>query len=117
MTVPVVILVGGSQKQKTKFYTHFTSGIYTFPTTRFSIRSTDNTSYNIILIDTPGLREFQREYEYCWEGIFRLANIILNFGDWSPDYVYGTRPKDMPIMMTWSGDHNETMERIINRVQ
>ena len=117
MSIPVVILVGRTQQQKTKFYTHFTSGIYTFPTTRINIRTINNTSPTIVLVDTPGLRELRNPYEYCWEGIFHLATIILNFGDWSPDEVHGTPPKNMPIMMTWSGDHNETMERIINRVQ
>jgi len=117
MSSPVVILVGGTECQKTKFYSHFTGGIYIFPTTKTNIRSTINTLPTIVLVDTPGLHENRNPYEYCWEGVFRLATIILNFGNWSDKEVYGVRPAKMPIMMTWSGDHDETMERIMSTVQ
>jgi hypothetical protein len=116
-SAPVIILVGGTECQKTKFYSHFTAGIYNFPTTKINIRTTINTLPTIVLVDTPGLKENRNPYEYCWEGVFHLATIILNFGNWSPKEIYGTTPTNMPIMMTWSGDHQETMERIINTVQ
>jgi len=114
----VVILVGGpNAAQKTAFYNLFTGGNSLGD--KINIRTTVNTVPTIVLVDTPGLHPAARNpYEYSWYGIFHLAHIIVNFGDWSLDEVYGKPPPSsrMPIMMTWSGDNNETLNRIMDKV-
>lgn len=115
----VVILVGGpNAAQKTAFYNLFTGGNSLGD--KINVRTTINTVPTIVLVDTPGLHPAARnpcEY-YSWYGIFHLAHIIVNFGDWSLNEVYGKPPPSsrMPIMMTWSGDNNETLNRIMDKV-
>jgi hypothetical protein len=113
----VVILVGGpNAAQKTAFYNMFTGGNSLGD--RTNIRTTINTVPTIVLVDTPNNLAHRNPYEYCWEGIFHMGHIVVNFGDWTYNEVYGTRPPSsrMPIMMTWSGDNNETINRIMDKV-
>jgi hypothetical protein len=47
-----------------------------------------------------------------------MAHIVVNFGDWLPNEIYGIRPSPArtPIFITWSGDDDETMRRIMDKV-
>lgn len=46
-----------------------------------------------------------------WSGILGTADVIVNYGDWSPSKDR-SRCKKVPII-TWSGDDKETMTRIM----
>jgi hypothetical protein len=117
MPTPVILLVGGTNAySKATFYEMFTGGT---TNNKINIRTTVNTVPTIVLIDTPSQFEDRDLSEYCWEGVFHIADIIVNFGDWSPREVYGIRPNnaETPLFITWSGDHHETMKRIMDIVQ
>ena len=113
----IVLLVGGPNVDaKSRFYNLFTGGKSLGD--KINVRTTVNTVPTVVLIDTPGSLGNRSPYEYCWEGIFHMAHIVVNFGDWSPNEVYGMRPNNArnPIFLTWSGDDNETMNRIMDKV-
>ena len=117
MPTPVVLLVGGANAHsKATFYEMFTGGN---TNNKINIRTTTNTIPTIVLIDTPCQFEDRDLDEYCWEGVFNIADMIVNFGDWSPRDVFGMRPAHSvaPVFLTWSGDHHETMKRIMDIVQ
>jgi len=113
---PVVILVGGPNVGKTRFYTEFTTSAYHHPTTK----STPNVMLwndpSFVLVDTPGNQNYRTSQEYSWQGIFRYADILLDFGNWSLDEIYGTK-LTTPKYMTWSGDNQETMKRLQEYLQ
>jgi hypothetical protein len=117
MHSPVVVLVGGANTElKSNFYEVFTNR----PANgKINIQTTLNTIPTLVLIDTPALLQKRDMHEYSWEGVFRIADIIVNFGDWSPNEIYGVGPSfaNSPLIITWSGDHHETMKRIIDIVQ
>jgi hypothetical protein len=113
----VVVLVGGANAElKSNFYELFTNRSANGKT---NIQTTVNTIPPVVLIDTPALLQNRDSSDYSWEGIFSIADIIVNFGDWSPNEIYGVRPSfsNSPLFLTWSGDHHETMKRIIDIVQ
>lgn len=113
----VVVLVGGANAElKSNFYELFTNRSANAKT---NIQTTVNTIPPVVLIDTPALLQNRDSSDYSWEGIFSIADIIVNFGDWSPNEIYGVRPSfsNSPLFLTWSGDHHETMKRIIDIVQ
>ena len=117
MSTPVIVLVGGTNAySKASFYEMFTGGN---TNNKINIRTTLNTIPTVVLIDTPCEFEDRDPAEYCWEGVFHIADMILNFGDWSPREIYGMRPNHTgtPMFLTWSGDHHETMKRIMVIVQ
>jgi len=117
MPTPVVILVGGSNAEsKSHFYEIFTGAK---SSGKVNIRVVSNSIPQIVLIDTPAELCNRDPYDYTWEGIFHIADIIVNFGDWSPSEVSGMRPEhpNAPVFLTWSGDHHETMKRIMDIVQ
>jgi hypothetical protein len=113
----VVILVGGPNATgKTKFYNLFTGG--NSGGNKINIRTTLNTIPTFVLVDTPNTLGDRNPYEYCWEGIFHMGHIVVNFGDWTPAEVYGMRSSSSrsPSFLTWSGDDVETMNRIMDKV-
>lgn len=112
---PVVILVGGPNTGKTKFYTEFTTSAYNHPTTQ-SIPSMMTITPPVILIDTPGNPNLRTPQEYSWQGIFQYADVILDFGNWSEDEILGTKQAS-PKYMTWSGDNQETLKRVQDYLQ
>lgn len=117
MPTPVVLLVGGTNAySKATFYEMFTGGN---TNNKINIRPTMNTIPTVVLVDTPCRLEDRDIAEYSWEGVFHIADMIVNFGDWSPSEVYGMRPNHSvtPMFLTWSGDHQETMKRIMDIVQ
>jgi hypothetical protein len=113
----IVILVGGPNTGKTQFYNQYTNGIAKPPT----IKSTPNiakfTQPSMVLVDTPGYVNHRNKYEYSWQGIFRQADVILNFGNWSESEIHGDKFDLNPKMLTWSGDNQETMKRIEEYLQ
>lgn len=113
---PVVVLVGGPSTGKTKFYTEFTNSVYHYPTTKSTPNVTMWSNPSFVLVDTPGDRYYRNPQEYSWQGIFRYADVILDFGDWSWDDVYGTKTTS-PKYMTWSGDNQETIKRVQEYLQ
>lgn len=116
LSAPVVILVGGPNTGKTKFYIKYTNSNYYCPTTK----STPNVAFlatpSFVLIDTPGDSYYRNDYEYSWNGIFQYADVILDFGNWSEEEVFGTKQNN-PKHMTWSGDNDETMKRLQEYLQ
>jgi hypothetical protein len=114
---PVVVLVGGPSTRKTSFYNEFTTGCYHYPTTTCNLSITCWDDYGIIIIDTPGQRHYRLPYDYSWEGVFKHADIILDFGNWDPDEIHGEKLTYDPKYMTWSGDNQETMKRLYDYLQ
>jgi hypothetical protein len=113
---PIIILVGGTGSNKTKFYTHFTRGYYTYPTTRVKCGVTIKSPSSVI-IDTPGRIEFRNKLEYSWDCIFKDADVIVNFGDWSVNEVYGIMPEELPYVVNASSDFEMTMKEIADKLQ
>ncbi len=105
-----VVLVGSSGSGKTHFWHQFTGGYYSYPT---KITKTSLTNHGILLVDTPGQKEFRQEY--AWDKLFADAVCIVVFdGHWCIDEIEGSRPADaLDKILTWSGDNEETMCRIL----
>lgn len=115
---PVVILVGGPSTGKTRFYKQFTSAVFPEHSTGQSTpRVAMYVTPTMVLVDTPGHSMFRNSYEYSWQGIFQFADVILDFGNWHEDQVFGTKPETLPKYMTWSGDNEETMKRLQEYLQ
>ena len=117
MQSSIVVLVGGANAElKSNFYEVFTNRS---TNGKINIQTTVNITPPLVLIDTPALLQNRDKFDYSWEGVFSISNIIVNFGDWSPNEIYGIAPPESnsPIFITWSGDHRETMKRIIDIVQ
>jgi hypothetical protein len=109
---PVVILVGGPNVGKTKFYTEFTTSAYHHPTTKSTPNITMWITPSFVLVDTPGTVSLRNPQEYSWDGIFRYADVILDFGNWSEDEINGIKPEKFAKYMTWSGNNSETFQRL-----
>jgi hypothetical protein len=113
---PVVILVGGTNTGKTRFYTEYTNSVYH----QYTNKSTPNVTMWItpgfVLVDTPGNQNLRNRFEYSWQGIFQYADVLLDFGNWSEDQVFGIKQTN-PKYMTWSGDNQETMKRLREYLQ
>jgi ribosome-interacting GTPase 1 len=113
----VIILVGGPSTGKSRFYAQFTTGVYYHPTTKITPNIAMWSTPSFVIVDTPGLKQNRNKYEYSWQGIFRKADIILDFGNWSEDEIFGEKMQYSPKYMTWSGDNQETMKRIQQYLQ
>ena len=111
LTSPVVILVGGHDRGKTKFYSEFTSSVYHYPTTKSTPSIALWVTPGFVIVDTPGIKDLRNRFEYSWQGIFQYADVILDFGNWSEDEIYGVK-RTNPVYMTWSGDNKETLNRV-----
>lgn len=108
---PVVMLVGGPSVGKTRFFTQYTNSAYSYPTMKSTPNITLWSTPSFVLVDTPGSVNNRNHLEYSWQGIFRYADVLLDFGNWSPNEIYGVKQHD-PKYMTWSGDNEETMKRL-----
>jgi hypothetical protein len=115
MPAPVVILVGGPKTGKTQFYVQYTNALTNPPTVKSTPNVALHTNPTIVLVDTPGVVNYRNIFEYSWQGIFRLADLIVNFGGWSESEIHGISRK-VPVI-TWSGDNAETMKRIEEYLQ
>lgn len=112
MSIHQVVLVGGSGTGKTKFFTYCTGNVKetVFPTTETKGALTDLIT-RLVIIDTPGIPAYRNGYS--WNGIFSKTDLIVNFGGWTPSEIGGEPPQTFPTCLTWSGDHAETMDRIL----
>ncbi len=117
LTSPVVVLVGGPSTGKTRFYTEFTNSVSYHPTTKSTPNVAMWVTPSFVIVDTPGIANNRNTYEYSWQGIFRLADVILDFGNWSEDEIFGEKGSLHPKYMTWSGDNRETLKRIQEYLQ
>jgi hypothetical protein len=113
----IVILVGGPSTGKTQFYAQFTSAAYHWPTSKITPNVALYSEPSFVMIDTPGIRDYREQEQYSWQGAFKIADIILDFGNWIEDEVYGEKPEKTPKYMTWSGDNMETLKRIQEYLQ
>lgn len=113
----IVILVGGSSTGKSKFYSKYTSSPYYPNTNKCTPNCVVYGHPSVVFIDTPGLPDYRNKFEYSWQGIFGVADVILNFGNWSESEIYGEKTKNTPLHMTWSGDDEETMKRLQEYLQ
>jgi ribosome-interacting GTPase 1 len=113
---PVVILVGGPNTGKTKLYTEFTASAYHHPTTQSTPNITMWITPSFVLVDTPGNQARRNPQEYSWQGIFRYADVILDFGNWSETEINGVKSGSAKYM-TWSGDNAETIKRVHEYLQ
>lgn len=116
ISVPVIALVGGENTGKTAFYSQYTKSHYSHPTYSIDSNFVENNKTLLILVDTPGNRNFRSTLEYSWDNIFQYVDVILDFGNWSESEIYGDK-KNNPKYMTWSGDNQETMKRIEEYLQ
>lgn len=117
LETPVVILVGGPSTGKTRFYTQYTTGVYYHPTTKSTPNIAMWSKPSFVIVDTPGIKNNRNKFEYSWQGIFRDADVLLDFGNWSESEIHGEKGKLNPKYMTWSGDNQETMKRIQQYLQ
>jgi hypothetical protein len=116
MPAPVVILVSGPNTGKTNFYRRYTQALADSPTVKSTPNVSIATQPTMVLVNTPGNRNFRNIFEYSWQGIFRSADVILDFGGWSEGDVHGQKLTS-PKYMTWSGDDAETMKRLEEYLQ
>lgn len=115
--IPVVILVGGASTGKTRFFKDYTNMYAEWPTRRISPHVLVESNPSFFVVDTPGLWTDRNKFHYSWQGIFRSADIILDFGNWLESEIYGEKPERFGKYMTWSGDNQETMKRIQQYLQ
>lgn len=113
----IVVLVGGPSTGKTHFYTNFTSAAYHWPTVKITPNVAFYSDPSFVMIDTPGIQNYRREGEYSWQGIFGIADVIVDFGDWIDTEIYGEKLEYSPKYMTWSGDNQDTLKRIQEYLQ
>ena len=118
LTSPVVILVGGPNTGKTRFYTEHTNSVYHPYTSKMTPNVTMWITPSFVLVDTPGNKAFRNHFAYSWQGIFDKADVILDFGNWSEDEINGIKlDGHNPKYMTWSGDNQETLKRLHEYLQ
>lgn len=116
LEAPVIILVGGPNTGKTRFYSQYTSSRYHPYTDKMTPNIVVCNSPSFVLVDTPGTQNLRNRFEYSWQGIFKFADVILDFGNWHEDEIFGIK-QTTPKYMTWSGDNQETMKRIQEYLQ
>lgn len=111
---PIVILVGGSGTGKTQFFREFTHSYYSFPTTRTQGAPSHT---GMLLVDTPGIPEHRNSDEQSWDepGIFAIADLIVNFGNWEESEIAGTS-RGIRILHH-EGNAQVTMNRILHTLQ
>jgi hypothetical protein len=114
---PVVILVGGPNSGKSRFYTQFTSSMYHPSTSKSTPNVATNSNPAFVIVDTPGSPDKRKKEEYSWQGIFKLADVILDFGNWSESEIHGRKLSYHPKYIQWSGSDAETMKRIEEYLQ
>jgi len=114
---PVVMLVGGPSVGKTRFFTQYTNSAYSYPTSKSTPNVTLWSTPSCVLVDTPGSLNLRNQFEYSWQGIFQYADVLLDFGNWSEDEIYGNKIGHNPKYMTWSGNNEETMKRLHDYLQ
>lgn len=114
---PVVVLVGGHSTGKSRFCSEFTGCYYYYPSSRTVPNIVFNSDPVFIVVDTPGIHNNRNIFEYSWQGIFRIADVIVDFGNWLESEIYGEKGNHNPKYMTWSGDNQETMKRIQEYLQ
>lgn len=117
LTGPVVILVGGPNTGKSRFYTQFTSSVYSPSTSKSTPNVATQTNPAFVIVDTPGSVDKRNKQEYSWQGIFKLADVILTFGNWSESEIGGKKMGYNPKIIEWSGDNTETVKRIEEYLQ
>lgn len=117
MKTPIVVLVGGPNTGKTQFYEQYTCVLPNKYTIKCTPNLTRHTTPGMVLIDTPGVSEYRHKAVYSWDCIFKDADVILNFGNWSESEIYREKENQNPKMMTWSGDNAETMKRLTDYLQ
>jgi hypothetical protein len=115
--IPLVVLVGGVSRGKTRFFEELTNLQGPRPTMAITPPILVDCQGSFFVVDTPGFKPNRRKYEYSWQGIFRDADVILDFGEWSDDEIYGERFNNYVKYMTWSGNNQETVERIQEYLQ
>lgn len=113
----VIILVGDPNSGKTKFFSKYTNSLYRWPSVETVRNSVIYNNIPMIVYDTPGLIQNRNKYEYSWQGIFQNADVIIDFGGWHEDQVFGEKRSLNPKYMTWSGDDEETMKRLHEYLQ
>lgn len=69
----------------------------------------------MMLVDTPTDRNRRTLPDYSVDGIFKIATMILNFGDWKITEVEGSYAFPIVPIMTASSDPEETLRRILIR--
>lgn len=116
-TAPIVILVGGPNTGKSRFYTQFTSSVYSPSTTKATPNVATQANPAFVIVDTPGTLEKRTKKEYSWQGIFKMADVILTFGNWSESEIHGRKLSYNPKIIEWSGDNDETLKRIEEYLQ
>lgn len=116
LEAPIIILVGGQNTGKTRFYSQYTSSPYHPYTSKMTPNVVMWHTPSFVLVDTPGTKSFRNTFEYSWQGIFKDADVILDFGNWHEDEIFGIK-QTSPKYMTWSGDNEETMKRIQEYLQ
>lgn len=114
MSLPIVVCVGGPRgASKMDFIRYWTrpdnQGSYDH-----SVCYTTLGGY-VMLVDTPAERHLRTKEDYSIEGIFKIATLILNFGDWKITEVDGSYAFPVVPIMTASYDPEETMTRILAR--
>jgi hypothetical protein len=114
---PVVILVGGPNTGKSLFYTKHTTSVYQPSTTNASPNVVVSANPVFVIVDTPGSPEKRNKDDYSWQGIFKLADVILTFGNWSEREIHGKKRSLNPKYIEWSGDSDETLKRIEEYLQ
>ena len=112
-----IILVGASNVGKSKFHSLYTKSTYQFPTNNVIYGIATLGGHLMVIIDTPGEPKYRNDLIYSWEGVFKNIELIVNFGDWTINEIYGIPPSKLPAILTWSGQDDETMKRIIDNLQ
>lgn len=117
----IVVLVGGPRTGKTRFFQRWTmlGSTHTeyIPSTNWTASSVlPENMDSIILVDTPGCPEYRSpdtSYSSNPNGIFWLADAVLNFGDWTRDDVEGGLSHEVPILH-YSRDDTATFHYLVD---
>ena len=117
MDAKVVILVGGPNSGKSLFYTQYTSSDYRPSTSSSTPNATTKTNISFVIVDTPGTVNKRNREEYSWQGIFKLADIIVDFGNWSESEIYGKKGNCNPKYIKWEISNEDTLKRIEEYLQ
>jgi hypothetical protein len=114
MPVSYKVILVGETEERTRFMMKYILTQIVHPLKQ-SVWCLHRTNRRLLTIATPPDKEFRREEDYSWKGMFRNAVVIVKFGYGSFDEIGGTPPKDLPEVIEWSG--NDTMKRILDKIQ